>query len=157
MRSPRVCTDTPASSISHRSERLSETDVQRGRTLRLAGNFLAPHLESEVDSNGLEGRAVADPEPDCTTQLAQLEIRRVLKHVAGIHEPHHAEAAANRNTQLGVEDHERISADRQTGFVVDRIARLRWVVTDAEPIERKAADRRIASRVKALARRQIAN
>ena len=54
---------------------------------------------------------------------------------------------AHRHPQLGVEDHQRVAADRKP-VLVDRLGR-------PELVEREPADRRVAAGEEALARRQV--
>ena len=64
--------------------------------------------------------------------------------------------ARDRRAELGVEDQEAVAADRQQ-VGVERIARLRGHVSRADAVEGKAADRRVAPGIEALALRQVVN
>ena len=128
------------------SESLPERNVQRHRPFANPVRRQRPpvHFHSQIDANRSHRRAIANPKTIGTAQLAEIYVINMQEHVARIHEGDRAEAASNRYPQLGVEDHQRVAADREP-VGIER----------AHAIEGKSPDRRIATRIVAFASRQI--
>src|SRR5919106_6136309 len=126
------------------SERLSKTDEPSRQGFLGA----AVHLESQVESNRSERRLVADAAADVAAQFAEIEIAGAREHVPLIDESDHAEAARHRRAELGVEDDESVAANRDA-VIIERL------LGNPYPIQRKAADRRVASREEPFARGKL--
>ena len=79
------------------SEGLPQRNVQDAAALEASRRQLAAiELEAEIDANRADRRLVADAEAGGGAQLAEVEIARARKHVAGVEEPDSAEAADER-------------------------------------------------------------
>jgi len=82
-----------------------------------------------------------------SAKLAQVQVCRLQKHVAGIDERHRAKATDERGSKLGVQDDEAVAAGREAGRADRRVR--------AQPVEREAANRGVAAGKEALARGKV--
>src|SRR6185436_3552980 len=133
-----------------RSECLTETD----EPCRESFSLLPIHLETEVEANRADGRIPPHAAAGRTPELGEIDLRCACEHVARIEKPDCLAAFDDGGTELGVEDHQAVSADRKA-LAVQGIDRLERHVPDAESVEREPPDRGIASGKETLARRQL--
>src|SRR5688572_32516343 len=119
-----------------------------------AATFEAPRrqlasieLESEIDANRPNRRLIADADAGGGAKLAQVQVRRLQKHVPRIDERDSAEAADEGGSKLAVQDDEPVAASREAGRADRRIG--------AQSIEREAANRGVAAGKESLARGKV--
>src|SRR5687768_1437454 len=75
-----------------------------------AGNRI--DLVAHVEPERTDRRQVAEARADVFPEIAEIEIPRVVPHVAGIGEEHAAQVAPDRHAQLGGALEHRVPADR---------------------------------------------
>src|SRR5207342_595556 len=109
--------------------------MERAARLELVADESPIELETHVETDGPDGRAIAEPEPDASAQLAQVQLLHPIEDVAAIHEQRSADVAPRRHAWRAVHQQRRVPAGRKPG----RAERIRR----ADGVEGEAADRRV--------------
>src|SRR5215204_4133442 len=116
---------------------------------RELAELLCIQIEPEVKANRSKVGVDADAEACGGTQVGEAEIARQREDVAGIDESDPLQPADDLGAKLTVENHDSVTADRETGGADG--------VFVAKPIEREAANRGVAAGKETLAGRYFAD
>ena len=84
---------------------LSDTDMQRGRSLQFAIlEGLTVKFKSEVDTNGTNRRPVSYTESSTTSDPGQTQVANTVVHVAAIEKPDNVDRGRHVGAKLTVND-----------------------------------------------------
>ena len=121
--------------------------MQRISPFTIAAELPPIHLETEVEPYRTDRRPIPQPEAHAAAQIAHVDVRDALEHIAAVHEDGAAKILPHRHPQLRVHDDDGIAALGES-VCADRRRH-------ADGVEREAPNRRVAAGKKALAGRQI--
>jgi hypothetical protein len=121
------------------------------RKIRTTTKFLTIKLETKVNSDRTDRRAVPDTEPNAPPDLTQADIAHTIVHITGVKKPNHTQILGHWHTKFAVEDNNGVATLGKSPFINRR---TRQPCRYTQPVEGITSHRGVTTRKKALANRK---